>query len=97
LFEVFPVEELLNGIYTDYNLTSGEETMIGDDLGVYYIGEPKGDTISTLAILNYTEEVMQYGYPDNRLKLTTKHTKLYATTTSSSLPIRVYKIQKRVR
>ncbi len=91
------VEELLNGIYTDYNLTSGEETMIGDDLGVYYIGEPKGDTISTLAILNYTEEVMQYGYPDNRLKLTTKHTKLYATTTSSSLPIRVYKIQKRVR
>lgn len=91
------MEELLNGIYTDYNLTSGEETMIGDGLGVYYIGEPKGDTISTLAILNYKEEVMQYGYPDVRLKLTSKMSKLYATTTSSSLPIRVYKIQKRVR
>lgn len=90
------MEELINNQYSDFEISKDNETLIGDAIGMYYIAEPKGDSISCLAILNYMEEVHIIGY-HGPLRLISKNLKLYAIGINSDFPIRVYEIQKRIK
>ena len=70
-------KKLLNK-YGLNTLAKGEETLIANGTGVYYVSNSYLDSVSSLVVINYNDAYI-LGEKDYRIKYRVQESKLYAT------------------
>ena len=82
---------LIGNTYSSFTLAKGEETLIANGIGVYYVSNSNLDSVSSLVVINYDDSFIlgENGY---RIKYRVQESKLYATALLGEESVRVRNI-----
>ena len=83
--------ELIGNTYSSFTLAKGEETLIANGTGVYYVSNSYLDSVSSLVVINYNDSFI-LGEKDYRIKYRVQEGKLYATALLGEESVRVRNI-----
>ena len=82
---------LIGNTYSSFTLAKGEETLIANGTGVYYVSNSYLDSVSSLVVINYDNSFI-LGEKDYRIKYRVQESKLYATALLGKESVRVRNI-----
>lgn len=82
---------LIGNTYSSFTLAKGEETLIANGTGVYYVSNSYLDSVSSLVVINYND-LFILGEKDYRIKYRVQESKLYATALLGEESVRVRNI-----
>ena len=82
---------LIGNTYSSFTLAKGEETLIANGTGVYYVSNSYLDSVSSLVVINYNDSFI-LGEKDYRIKYRVQESKLYATALLGEESVRVRNI-----
>lgn len=83
--------ELIGNTYSSFTLAKGEETLIANGTGVYYVSNSYLDSVSTLVVIDYDNSYVLGGV-NYRIKFRVQESHLYATALSGEESVRVRNI-----
>ena len=82
---------LIGNTYSSFTLAKGEETLIANGTGVYYVSNSYLDSVSTLVVIDYDNSYVLGGV-NYRIKFRVQESHLYATALSGEESVRVRNI-----
>ena len=82
---------LMGNTYSSFTLAKGEETLIANGTGVYYVSNSYLDSVSTLVVIDYDNSYVLGGV-NYRIKFRVQESHLYATALSGEESVRVRNI-----
>ena len=82
---------LIGNTYSAFTLAKGEETLIANGTGVYYVSNSYLDSVSTLVVIDYDNSYVLGGV-NYRIKFRVQESHLYATALSGEESVRVRNI-----
>lgn len=82
---------LIGNTYSSFTLAKGEETLIANGTGVYYVSNSYLDSVSTLVVIDYDNSYVLGGV-NYRIKFRVQESHLYATALSGKESVRVRNI-----
>ena len=82
---------LIGNTYSSFTLAKGEETLIANGTGVYYVSNSYLDSVSTLVVIDYDNSYVLGGV-NHRIKFRVQESHLYATALSGEESVRVRNI-----
>ena len=81
----------IGNTYSSFTLAKGEETLIANGTGVYYVSNSYLDSVSTLVVIDYDNSYVLGGV-NYRIKFRVQESHLYATALSGEESVRVRNI-----
>lgn len=91
IYFVTDLGELIGNTYSSFTLAKGEETLIANGTGVYYVSNSYLDSVSTLVVIDYDNSYVLGGV-NYRIKFRVQESHLYATALSGEESVRVRNI-----
>lgn len=91
LYDFVLLGGLIGNTYSSFTLAKGEETLIANGTGVYYVSNSYLDSVSSLVVINYDNSFI-LGEKDYRIKYRVQESKLYATALLGEESVRVRNI-----